>query len=59
MDFDAAVQGSKRGENYIYYIFLFKADVSEISYLLLQGFERSVKRIQRDTLLNSADSEKL
>ena len=29
--------------------FLFKADVSEVSSLLLQCFERSMKEIQRDT----------
>ena len=39
---------------YFYFVFLFKADVWEVISLILQGFERKVKEIQRHTPLSVA-----
>ena len=48
--FDEAVSKVQKREK-MKSIFLFQTDVSVLSSLLLEGFERSVKGIQRDTPL--------
>ena len=56
MDFDEAVQNSKKRDNYNY-LFNSKTDVSKVYSLLLQGFERSVKEIQCDIPVSSLSAE--